>query len=290
MNYIIFDLEWNQPFDERATVTEPVYLTGEIIEIGAVKLDDSFRLVDGLKLYIKPQYYQKLHRQIASLTHIRDKDLQEQGLSFSEAMAKFRAWCGEEYTYVTWSTTDLPMLVDNMILHGMDVGELPCYCDLQRIFGREIMRESRRHSLNEALEYLSEKGETAHDALNDARNTALVCKHLDLEDYIGEYISKVFSERPNGRLYESRQAVFEDEGLLAFSCPWCGAPAKCRPWLQVGARGWMAMATCEEGDEFWVQLILKKTPQGQYYAQRLFFEMSDDLWELYQDQRELQTV
>ena len=36
MNYIIFDLEWNQPADERSTVQDPVYLNGEIIDIGAV--------------------------------------------------------------------------------------------------------------------------------------------------------------------------------------------------------------------------------------------------------------
>ena len=38
MNYIIFDLEWNQPADERSTVQDPVYLNGEIIEIGALKV------------------------------------------------------------------------------------------------------------------------------------------------------------------------------------------------------------------------------------------------------------
>ena len=37
MNYIIFDLEWNRPADERSTVQDPVHLRGEIVEIGAVK-------------------------------------------------------------------------------------------------------------------------------------------------------------------------------------------------------------------------------------------------------------
>ena len=42
MHYIIFDLEWNQPSSASAAVMEPVYLTGEIIEIGAVKLNEDF--------------------------------------------------------------------------------------------------------------------------------------------------------------------------------------------------------------------------------------------------------
>lgn len=57
MNYIIFDLEWNQPMDERSTVLKPVYLSGEIVEIGAVKLNDQFCPVDELRLYITPKYY-----------------------------------------------------------------------------------------------------------------------------------------------------------------------------------------------------------------------------------------
>ena len=115
MNYIIFDLEWNQAPNEAAVVKEPLYLSGEIIEIGAVKLDDDFRLVDELKLYITPKYYTKLHKQVAALTHIREKDLAEQGLPFPAAFEKFSDWCGEEYTYMTWSMSDLPMLIDNML-------------------------------------------------------------------------------------------------------------------------------------------------------------------------------
>ena len=40
MNYIIFDLEWNQCGSECEIITEPVCLPGEIIEIGAVKVQN----------------------------------------------------------------------------------------------------------------------------------------------------------------------------------------------------------------------------------------------------------
>lgn len=68
MDYIIFDLEWNQPPVENEIVTHPVFLTGEIIEIGAVKLNECFEQVDELRLYIKPQYYTKMHHRVASLS------------------------------------------------------------------------------------------------------------------------------------------------------------------------------------------------------------------------------
>ena len=159
MNYIVFDLEWNQPANEAATIKTPVYLTGEIIEIGAVKLDEAFRPTDELRLYILPQYYTKMHKRIAALTAIRDKALAAEGIPFPEAYAKYIAWCGSPCAFMTWSMNDVPMLIDNMRLHGIDASELPeCY-DIQRIFSRELLRTDTRSSLDAALALLKEKGE-----------------------------------------------------------------------------------------------------------------------------------
>ena len=125
MNYVIFDLEWNQCGSEREILTDPVCLPGEIIEIGAVKLDDAFQKIDELRLFIKPQFYTKLHRRIVTLTGIWDKELAEKGLPFPEAYAEFMKFCGDEYSFMTWSRSDLPILVDNMLLHGIDTSNLP---------------------------------------------------------------------------------------------------------------------------------------------------------------------
>ena len=55
MNYIILDLEWNQAMNSSLTVRTPVVLYGEIIQIGAVKTDENFNLVDTLKINVKPK-------------------------------------------------------------------------------------------------------------------------------------------------------------------------------------------------------------------------------------------
>lgn len=288
MNYIIFDLEWNQCGSDSEILTDPVCLPGEIIEIGAVKLDDSFQKVDELRLYIKPQYYQKLHRRIVTLTGIRDQILAEQGLSFPEAYEKFQAFCGEEYSFMTWSTSDLPILVDNMLLHGIDVSNLPDTYDLQRIFCREIMRFSRRMSLDDALKVLNEKGDTAHDALNDSRNTALVCNHLDLEEYGGEYVSRAFAELPRKEVFESPKAALADPGLRTYTCPWCGEAVTGEPWLRVEHDEFLSMGRCSEGDEILLTLELTPTAANRYHPRRIFYEMSDDLWEEYNERKEHQ--
>ena len=286
MNYVIFDLEWNQPADDSLIVKDPVYLEGEIIEIGAVKLDESFSLIDELRLFIKPQYYQKMHKRIAALTGIYDRDLQEHGLSFPEAYEKFARWCGEDYAYMTWSMSDMPVLVDNMILHGLDISDLPeCY-DLQRIFGREIMRSDTRYSLDAALSVLRETGEKAHDALHDAKNTAKVCDHLDLDQYIEEYASKVFAEKPCVTAYKSKRDILQDPSFLEFSCPWCGEEVKCESWISFRDNEHIAYGLCPEEDEFLLQLSLVSHGKEEYFAKRMIFEMSDDLWDIYISRKE----
>lgn len=289
MNYIIFDLEWNQPNDPSAMVTDPVCLVGEIIELGAVKLDDDFKLIDELRLYITPKYYTRMHKRIAALTGIRDKDLMTRGIPFPEAYARFRQWCGEEYRFMTWSMSDVPELIDNMLLHGIDVSELPVCYDIQRIFGREIMRSDTRFSLDNALEILKEKGDTAHDALNDARNTARICSHLDLDVYLEEYGAQVFAEPPLTASYPSHREALNDPRLAVFTCPWCGGTVQCEPWIQ-DRRGYMSCGVCPEEDEFFVQLSMIRLHDNTYRTRRLVYEMSDDLWDIYMDRKEPLTV
>lgn len=47
---IVLDLEWNQPFSMRSMITTPVRLHGEIIQIGAVKLNERLEIVDTFKV------------------------------------------------------------------------------------------------------------------------------------------------------------------------------------------------------------------------------------------------
>lgn len=290
MNYIIFDLEWNQPTEETAAIREPFYLPGEIIEIGAAKLDEHFHVIDTLRVYSRPKYYPKMHKRIASLTGIHDKLLEEQGLPFPEAYQKFIDWCGEEYAFMTWSMSDLPTLIDNMALYGIDISDLPDWYDLQRIFGREIMRSTVKYSLEYAMEVLQETGGDAHDAMNDSVNTAKICGHLDLEEYLDEYASRVFAEAPNNRGFDSQQAVLQDPDLLRFPCPWCGKAVACEGWIHDWKQNYVSYGQDEEGDEFYVTLSLSHLSNGTFRAKRIFQEMSDDLWEQYQDKKEALSV
>ena len=105
MYYIILDMEWNQALDRAHTVEKPVLLRGEIIQIGAVKCDEDFNLVDRLKINVAPKYYKKMNRHVEKITGITNAMLAK-GEKFPEAFAKLREWCTPEFRFITWGFDD----------------------------------------------------------------------------------------------------------------------------------------------------------------------------------------
>ena len=59
MNYIILDLEWNQSNTSKEEICK--VLPFEIIEIGAIKLDEYRQKTDEFNELIKPQIYHEMH-------------------------------------------------------------------------------------------------------------------------------------------------------------------------------------------------------------------------------------
>ena len=58
------DMEWNQVLTFSEMVKDPVFLTGEIIQIGAIKLNQTLEVVDSFNERIAPQYYTELHPKV----------------------------------------------------------------------------------------------------------------------------------------------------------------------------------------------------------------------------------
>lgn len=48
-SYIVLDLEWNQPLNPDSAIREPFFFDSEIIEIGALRLDERFRETGSFK-------------------------------------------------------------------------------------------------------------------------------------------------------------------------------------------------------------------------------------------------
>ena len=73
MQYIVMDLEWNQspkgrPMQDRG-------LTFEIIEIGALKLNEKMEIIGEFQELVKPQLYPKIHEIIQEMVRIAPEEL-----------------------------------------------------------------------------------------------------------------------------------------------------------------------------------------------------------------------
>lgn len=185
MKYIVIDMEWNRPEQRSRLVKEPIVLHGEIIQIGAVMLNEELDEIDSFEVKVRPKFYTRMNRKVEELTGITDKDL-EDGLLFPDAINKFKDWCGKDSVLLTWGPCDVEMLEDNLIAHEMDYSWIPEEFDAQLMFDFQETMEDKNYSLDYAMYYFNLRGIKAHDALNDARDTAAVIRKLDLKDFIRE--------------------------------------------------------------------------------------------------------
>ena len=189
MNYVVVDLEWNQAMNSQASVFNklPIRLRGEIIEIGAVKLNEDMTPGEEFTVDVKPVYFKRMHYKVKKLTGF-DKERLNNGLPFPEALAKFREWCGDGVTFLTWGYDDRGIMEQNIIIHDLDWDWIEDWVNLQLIYSMQVSGDREQKSLASAMEHFGiEQTRVAHDALGDAYNTGLVCSHLDMENGLRHY-------------------------------------------------------------------------------------------------------
>ena len=281
MNYIVLDLEWNQPRSYAETVMDPVMLTGEIVQIGAVKLDEAFQPVDSFDRRVKPCCYCEIHPRVAAVTRLTTADLRR-GDSFRSAFEAFSHWCGSDCCYIVWGTEDMRILRKNLLLHDMETAELPQHYNLQNIFAVQKAGEIRQYALKKALAMVREKPYAAHDAWNDAMSTALLCKHLDMDKGLQEYRELI--EKRSGivetcefeELYYDADDVLSDDYVISFECPDCGELIWCDDWVNNTGRQLLSVAQCEDGKEFLVKLKLSYTLDERIRVKRIVYEMTEE--------------
>ena len=180
MNLVVLDLEWNQAMSSKSEVFNhlPIHLRGEIIEIGAVRLNPDLSIGDEFTADVRPVYFRRMHYKVKKITGF-DKDRLSHGVTFPEAMERFRAWCGDDVTFLTWGWDDQGIFEQNIIIHDLDWDWIAGWINLQMIYNLQTGGDKNQKSLASAMEHFGiEQTRIAHDALGDAYNTALVTTHL----------------------------------------------------------------------------------------------------------------
>ena len=263
MNYIVLDLEWNQAAYK---VDEEDELPFEIIEIGAVKLNEKAEKIDEYSVLIRPQVYPFLLRRTKEITHITDEDLDREGIYFDEVCPEFLTWCGKDYIFCIWGTSDLVQLQRNMAYYHLKLPwKYPLkYLDVQKLYALQMEEGKVRRTLEHVIDlYGIPKDRPFHRAVDDAAYTAMVFQRLDREKF-ESYFSIDYYRLPKNRFEEStyrfntylkyvsrefplKEELMHNRKVRELPCFYCRRNTKrVVNWFSDSQKNYFALGECKE--------------------------------------------
>jgi len=169
MKYIVFDLEMNNKWGTSIH---------EIIEIGAVKINQDLVIEDDFQAFVRPKTHTVLSRLIKKKTRIRQEWVDRAPL-LPVVLERFRDWIGpDDFLLCGWSSDDHLALQRNYKMNGLAEPKydlLNNYRDIQKSF-INLFQQKNQVSLKNALEMLNltPKYDIWHRAIYDAFHTAQV--------------------------------------------------------------------------------------------------------------------
>ena len=298
MNYIVLDMEWNQPWPGSPSSKKvlPVAIRGEIIQIGAVRVTEDQFVTDEFQVLIKPKYYRHLNRRVSKLTGIKEARLRDEGISFPDAMAAFREWCGEDIIFLTWGFDDIGILRENLQLYELPVDWTGRWYNAQMMFNAQTDGSNSQKALKTAMETFGiEATRPAHDALGDAYHTALICARLDLKRGSEEY-EEALKSHENGFHgaelpgclsrkvfydYADKKAALGAMSGAENKCPLCSRQMLGSRWFAQPGHRYMDLATCPDHGKFLIRVRLSEQEDGKVRVSRLTYEATSEAAEAY---------
>jgi len=287
MNYIVLDMEWNQPgYGDAVLCKNGVCMKNEIIQMGAVKLDENGTRLESFHKIIKPVSLTSMNKVIKQLTGITDEML-DKGEGFEKVIEAFKVWCGEEYVILIWGYDDVRILRNNLKFHGLDEKWIPAYYNIQMIFCSQTGLEKRQYALSFALEHFSiETDEQLHDALNDAEYTAKICAHLDIKGGI-EKLKYMPSNEKSGekgtnilikrkfRHIARREDIWANGLIMRPCCPICGEKMKLEKPKRINASKLHIEGACGNDGSFMAVIKISETPQKTFSVSQQIYILDE---------------
>ncbi len=283
VNYVVLDLEWNQPMD--GIKSEDRELPFEIVEIGAILLNEERKIIGEFTQIVKPTVYHVMNEVTRNLIHLRMKEL-KQGKTFPETMKEFLEWCGEDYVFCTWGSLDLVELQRNMKYHGLepfDTRPFP-YLDVQKLFSIAFEDRKVRRSLEYAVEYLKIPVDIPfHRAFSDAYYTAKVMALIEDPDVFSNYsfdtyhiptsrkdeVSVLFHDYAKyiSRGFDDKTDAMQDREVISTRCYVCKKNARRRiNWFSPNGKHFYSVSQCEKHGYMKGKIRLKKSETGKIYV------------------------
>lgn len=249
MNIVILDLEWNGSYSKKVH-----HYVNEIIEFGAVKVDEDFNVLGEFSILVKPEIGKKLSKHIAELTHITNDELFSTGISFIEACERFDEFA-KDCPILTWGTSDILTLMDNYDYYTGDseIKFLKQYCNLQEYceYKLDLHDPASQLGLINCAEILGIKKdeEELHRASTDAM-LSLEClkRTYDKEKFMG-FVTPADDEFYRRITFKNKQITdinnpLVDKSQLYFICDECNIRAEQLTHFKVKNKNFVARFRC----------------------------------------------
>lgn len=175
--YIVFDLEATCWKDDKSKFSE-------IIEIGAVKLDNNLNEISRLSIFIKPTINPILSEFCKELTTITQENVNK-GYSFNDGMKEFENWIGnEEFVMMcSWGFYDKKQIKKETEVKGYK-GKmyhlLKTHISIKHEFAK--LKNIKPCGMTQALKLLGIKQDgTHHRGIDDAINISKIFREVFYE-------------------------------------------------------------------------------------------------------------
>ncbi|AOR22658.1 3'-5' exonuclease [Clostridium taeniosporum] len=273
MGYVIIDLEFNnlrnitkykEDFFKKYNELEDVDIENEIIEIGAIKVDNYMKQISKMRVYIKPTIFPIMNPIVTNITKITMDTLNKEGVTFKEAMDKLKLMIDDGDVICSWAKDDIAEIIINSHYHNYtDLSWINEYLDLQE-YSTKILGHKKAMGLKSALDELKVKVDSTklHDALNDAEYTLLVFKHIYNSRIVKNYLVKDIYNMPAIHV-KNLENINIDEENLDIRCPKCNRRIELKEHFKLMNWRFVSIGVCPKcNNKILSEIIVKKTLEG----------------------------
>lgn len=165
---VVYDLEYTAWEGSRARDWSGPGEHREIVQIGAVRLDDSLAEVESLGLLVRPVRNPRLSAYFTALTGITQERVDTEGITVAEALVRLDAFAAG--LPLLANGTDAEVVAENCRLHGCSAPFLPRCRNIHPL----LVQASGRPGIMSAelADHFGLAKGRGHDALDDARAVA----------------------------------------------------------------------------------------------------------------------
>ncbi|WP_291651508.1 3'-5' exonuclease [Clostridium sp.] len=223
MNYIVYDLEFNQKYipsnttdkNNKESIDNTMkQIPFEIIQIGAIKLNENLEVISSFNKLVKPIVYTDINPYVENITKI-NKDMLSNCETFSNVYKRFLSFIGnDEVVLCVWGKSDIKEFLRNIKFNNLSTSLFPSkYIDVQKHTSKLFnLQKGKQIGLKTAVEMLNIDFEDKfHDAFYDALYTYKIFKEI----YNPSIIPKTYND--NNRTHKTKAKIDTDALFKQFS-------------------------------------------------------------------------